>query len=319
MYCDLYYTYIHNALYCIVIIVLSIAFCISTYLNLDAIDGKQARRTGTSGPLGELFDHGCDAINMILTAILIPFILNLPLCSIWAISMTLSGYAAFFTVTWEEFHTGTLCLDYISGPVEGAWGIVIFSLISSFFGPSFWDFELKIPLKLFICIFYIFGAIVTIISSISRCQNVKNIKTKYLVSELIAPIIYYFLCTISSIPILNLNNLFLVRWFIFFSGVPACFRISSTILAHITNIKKLKISFYPLEYLPLLLILIEIIVENNSNSLNSLLIYLYFVQMTTIISLIVYLRTLLLIITDICTFLKINCLTIKKYEHEHEQ
>lgn len=29
--------------------------------TLDGIDGKQARRTGTSSPLGELFDHGCDA------------------------------------------------------------------------------------------------------------------------------------------------------------------------------------------------------------------------------------------------------------------
>jgi ethanolaminephosphotransferase len=28
------------------------------YQSFDAIDGKQARRTGTSGPLGELFDHG---------------------------------------------------------------------------------------------------------------------------------------------------------------------------------------------------------------------------------------------------------------------
>ncbi|KXN70487.1 hypothetical protein CONCODRAFT_58350 [Conidiobolus coronatus NRRL 28638] len=27
------------------------------YASFDAIDGKQARRTGTSGPLGELFDH----------------------------------------------------------------------------------------------------------------------------------------------------------------------------------------------------------------------------------------------------------------------
>ncbi|RCH78671.1 hypothetical protein CU097_001973, partial [Rhizopus azygosporus] len=33
------------------------------YQSFDAIDGKQARRTGTSGPLGELFDHSCDAIN----------------------------------------------------------------------------------------------------------------------------------------------------------------------------------------------------------------------------------------------------------------
>jgi hypothetical protein len=33
------------------------------YQSLDAIDGKQARRTGMAGPLGEMFDHGCDAIN----------------------------------------------------------------------------------------------------------------------------------------------------------------------------------------------------------------------------------------------------------------
>ena len=32
------------------------------YQTFDAIDGKQARRTGSSGPLGQLFDHGCDAI-----------------------------------------------------------------------------------------------------------------------------------------------------------------------------------------------------------------------------------------------------------------
>jgi hypothetical protein len=25
---------------------------------MDAIDGKQARRTGMAGPLGEMFDHG---------------------------------------------------------------------------------------------------------------------------------------------------------------------------------------------------------------------------------------------------------------------
>jgi hypothetical protein len=29
------------------------------YQSMDAIDGKQARRTGMAGPLGEMFDHGC--------------------------------------------------------------------------------------------------------------------------------------------------------------------------------------------------------------------------------------------------------------------
>lgn len=33
------------------------------YQTFDAVDGKQARRTGQSSPLGQLFDHGCDAVN----------------------------------------------------------------------------------------------------------------------------------------------------------------------------------------------------------------------------------------------------------------
>lgn len=39
------------------------------YQSLDAIDGKQARRTGTSSPLGELFDHGCDSISTVFVAL----------------------------------------------------------------------------------------------------------------------------------------------------------------------------------------------------------------------------------------------------------
>jgi phosphatidylglycerophosphate synthase len=34
------------------------------YTWLDCLDGKQARRTGTSSPLGQLFDHGCDALSV---------------------------------------------------------------------------------------------------------------------------------------------------------------------------------------------------------------------------------------------------------------
>lgn len=29
---------------------------------LDEMDGKQARKTGNSSPLGLLFDHGCDSL-----------------------------------------------------------------------------------------------------------------------------------------------------------------------------------------------------------------------------------------------------------------
>lgn len=35
-----------------------------TYMTLDAIDGKHARNTGNSSPLGELFDHSCDNVSV---------------------------------------------------------------------------------------------------------------------------------------------------------------------------------------------------------------------------------------------------------------
>ena len=39
------------------------AISIFIYQTLDAIDGKQARRTNSSSVLGQLFDHGCDAFS----------------------------------------------------------------------------------------------------------------------------------------------------------------------------------------------------------------------------------------------------------------
>lgn len=39
--------------------------------TLDGIDGKQARRTGSSTPLGELFDHGLDSYSSLFIMIYI--------------------------------------------------------------------------------------------------------------------------------------------------------------------------------------------------------------------------------------------------------
>jgi len=48
-----------------------VALAIFFYQTLDAVDGKQARRTGSSSPLGQLFDHGCDAITTMLISLLL--------------------------------------------------------------------------------------------------------------------------------------------------------------------------------------------------------------------------------------------------------
>ncbi|XP_013139955.1 PREDICTED: ethanolaminephosphotransferase 1-like, partial [Papilio polytes] len=46
---------IPNYMYTISAVLIFLAY------NLDGIDGKQARRIGVSGPLGEMFDHGLDS------------------------------------------------------------------------------------------------------------------------------------------------------------------------------------------------------------------------------------------------------------------
>ncbi|KAL9935023.1 hypothetical protein V8E36_006099 [Tilletia maclaganii] len=109
------------------------------YQSLDSIDGKQARRTGMAGPLGELFDHGCDAINTTLECILVASALNLGR-SYWTLTSIIATLSNFYLTTWEEFHTGTLFLSAFSGPVEGILMIVAVYLVTAVAGgPTFWD------------------------------------------------------------------------------------------------------------------------------------------------------------------------------------
>lgn len=44
---------------------LSFGFGLFAYQSMDAIDGKQARRTGMASALGEMFDHGCGGYHVL--------------------------------------------------------------------------------------------------------------------------------------------------------------------------------------------------------------------------------------------------------------
>lgn len=108
------------------------------YQSFDAIDGKQARRTGMAGPLGEMFDHGCDALNTTLEVILASHALNLGR-SWWTVAAQVATLANFYLTTWEEYHTGQLYLGIFSGPVEGIIMIVAIYILTGIYGPTFWD------------------------------------------------------------------------------------------------------------------------------------------------------------------------------------
>lgn len=85
--------------------------------TLDGTDGKQARRTGSSTPLGELFDHGSDSI----LAALMP----IGLFSLFGRGLEDSGGSTwifyifewliiftFFVSHWEKYLTGVLFLPW---------------------------------------------------------------------------------------------------------------------------------------------------------------------------------------------------------------
>lgn len=117
---------------------LYIAFAVFMHQTLDAIDGKQARRTGSSSPLGQLFDHGCDALGAC--------------CISWncAVATGLSGSKeafllftsllfAFFLAQWDEYHSHQLSTHVGGiGITEGQVFLMFFHTVAAFVSPTAW-------------------------------------------------------------------------------------------------------------------------------------------------------------------------------------
>ena len=113
--------------------------------TLDGIDGKQARRTGSSNPLGELFDHGLDSwATIFITGALYSMFgrnddgLSVSLfrmfCVFWNI------YLCFLVSHWEKYNTGVLYLPW--GYDFSMMGTFIMYLMTAVGGLGLW----KIPL-----------------------------------------------------------------------------------------------------------------------------------------------------------------------------
>ena len=107
------------------------------YSTFDNVDGRQARRTGSSSPLGELFDHGCDALNCCLGGLIQAAALGLG-HSWLSFCVSLLAIVPFYFSTWEEYYTGQLYLGYINGPTEGLVMSCASMLVSGYYGPQIW-------------------------------------------------------------------------------------------------------------------------------------------------------------------------------------
>lgn len=107
------------------------------YQTLDNVDGKQARRTGTSSGLGELFDHGIDSLNCTLASLLETAAMGLGTSKSGVFTALCPCLPMFFS-TWETYHTHTLYLGVINGPTEGLLIACTFMVLSGYYGPGIW-------------------------------------------------------------------------------------------------------------------------------------------------------------------------------------
>jgi ethanolaminephosphotransferase len=105
---------------------------------MDNVDGKQARRTGTSSGLGELFDHGIDSLNCTLASLCETAAMGLGTSRAGIFTSIIPCLHMFFS-TWETYHTHTLYLGVFNGPTEGLIIACTIMILSGFYGPEIWN------------------------------------------------------------------------------------------------------------------------------------------------------------------------------------
>ena len=113
--------------------------CVIIYYTLDCMDGKQARRTKSSSPLGQLFDHGMDCLSVLSFLQTIQCMMELPPHLLLVLQNALQF--PFWVAQWEEYYTGSL--PHSSGNIgvtETNYGLGMWSILTGIlFGREMYD------------------------------------------------------------------------------------------------------------------------------------------------------------------------------------
>uniref|UniRef100_A0A8C8EBW2 Cholinephosphotransferase 1 n=1 Tax=Otus sunia TaxID=257818 RepID=A0A8C8EBW2_9STRI len=112
------------------------------YQSLDAIDGKQARRTNSSSPLGELFDHGCDSISTVFVVLGPCIAIRLGTNPDWLFFCCFVGLFMFYSAHWQTYVSGILRFGKVD-VTEVQIAIIMLLLISAYGGTAIWDHKVS--------------------------------------------------------------------------------------------------------------------------------------------------------------------------------
>jgi ethanolaminephosphotransferase len=116
--------------------------CFFIYRLLDEIDGKQARRTGNSSPLGLLFDHGFDAYSIGIVVLF--FCKAIQLGDSYKCMLITAGINFVFHVTTiEQYYTGELILSAGNFVSDGAIPVSLGFFAIGYYGNSWWTKDIK--------------------------------------------------------------------------------------------------------------------------------------------------------------------------------
>jgi phosphatidylglycerophosphate synthase len=112
------------------------------FQTLDAVDGKQARRTGTSSALGNWLDHVCDVVAVQLAMATVACSLELGTSGL---TLFLMGSVVFnnFVIHWETKHTGTLYMGNGTSIYEAQLTLMVVHAVTMVLGPKVWAVPLS--------------------------------------------------------------------------------------------------------------------------------------------------------------------------------
>jgi len=281
------------------------ASCLFMYQTMDALDGKQARRTGSSSPLGELFDHGCDALSLAFIALTVAG--SLQMGATWTLFWVLTANCVtFYMAQWEEYHTGTLELWYLN-VTEAQLLIMLIHLMTAALGSHFWlqtvvVAGVALQYNWIVVGFQLVGAGITVLGNIQKILSKEGLNLTVF-SRLIPMIMCVALFAVwgeySPIHVVHTHP----HWFLLALGFMTSNLVGRVVVARVC---KEPFSWFQPLLLPLLFgaanaYLNEMFVEEK-----------YYVVGFSLFLMAAYLHFALWVIDAMCGYLGIKCLSIKK-------
>lgn len=100
---------------------------------LDEMDGKQARKTGNSSPLGLMMDHGCDSFSTGFHTLMMLKVLQIG-NNFFILFGVIAASQTFYISTLEEYYTGGLFLGLFNGVTDGSVLVIGFLIYCGFYG-----------------------------------------------------------------------------------------------------------------------------------------------------------------------------------------